>query len=48
MALKCSWLGDLQILYGKNVIHVNNADDKIDNSEQEQDLGSTAEKNKVE
>ena len=32
----------LQILYGKNVIHVNNADDKIDNSEQEQDLGGTA------
>ncbi len=39
MALKCSWLGDLQILYSKNVIHVNNAYDKIDNSEQEQDLG---------
>ena len=41
--LKYPWLCDLQILYGKNVVHVNNANDKIDNSEQEQDVGGTAE-----
>jgi len=38
----------LQFFYGQNVIHVNNADDKIDNSEQEKDLGRTAEQNKIE